>query len=306
MSSQPWTLKNRLARALANADVRTGPSPAGGRGLFTTRPLAPGDPVCSYHGIEVSRARLAELHSEDRALFERISEYGVSTTRGGHLYAPDLSTVGAHLINHSCAPNVRWAEWERGALVVRALKAIPANEELAIHYGWLGVKAAHDRAWHECRCRARLCAGTIELRLEFLEDPEDRSTVGTSLPVEEAAVRGRGGGESSMTSRDPARSRPSHHDLRASTERYKKHNDGVVVSLETEPSFSLQELNARARRRARALAVCRLLTKSVDPDRQRALTDLVFAAIEYAQRGDSDGDLRSAAVQFAEAFKEEP
>ena len=190
MSAQPWTSKNRLARALANADVRVGPSPSGGRGLFTTRPLSPGDPACSYRGgTEISRARLAELHASDRALFERVNEYAVATPSGGHLYAPDLGAVGAHLINHSCGPNVRWAEWERGSLVVRALKRIPVGEELTVHYGWLGVKAAHDRLWHECRCGARLCAGTVELRLEWLEDPEDPNVIGTSLPVDEAARR---------------------------------------------------------------------------------------------------------------------
>jgi hypothetical protein len=185
---KPWTARKQVAAALRNEHVGTRQGVAG-RGLFAARAFAPGDAIASYQGKVIARAELAALHGSDRTLFEYINEYAVATPSGGHLYAEDVTAVGAHLINHSCGPNASWAEWEQGALLVRATRWILAGTEITIHYGWVGVKAAMEKSWHTCLCGATGCTGTIELRLEWREDDANPLQGGPFLPPEEVERR---------------------------------------------------------------------------------------------------------------------
>ena len=184
-STKPWADRIRVASALRNEHVRIGERPGVGRAVFAARPFAVGECVASYQGRIVTRAALIELFTSDRALFERITEYGFVTPSGDHLFN-DASVVGAHLINHSCGPNAKWAEWERGALLVRAVRPIAEGEEITTHYGWLGVKAAVEKNWHKCACSSPFCAGTIELRLEWWQGAQG---AGPRLPEEEVVRR---------------------------------------------------------------------------------------------------------------------
>ena len=192
---KPWTAKKQIARALANEDVRIGEreTPTGKlRGLYAKRAFGAGDYVASFHGKVVTRERLFELHKEDRVLFDRVNEYAVlSTELGGHLYPEDLDRVGAHLINHACGPNAVWAEIAHGAMLVRALRPIAEGEELAIHYGWLGVKAAYEGKRHACACASPFCCGTVELYVELVEDDDGKGgkVGGPLLPPEEVSRR---------------------------------------------------------------------------------------------------------------------
>jgi hypothetical protein len=187
MGTKPWTDRNRVASAIRNDRVRLGDRAGMGRGLYATQAFAAGEPVASYHGRVIARDALFALRGSDRALFERVNEYAVATPSGGHLFQDDASAVGAHLINHSCGPNAEWAEWERGALVVRATRPIAEGEEITIHYGWVGMKAAMEKSWHACLCTAPCCTGTIELRLEWQEFGD--GTGGPFLPPQEVTRR---------------------------------------------------------------------------------------------------------------------
>lgn len=189
---QPWIEGRALARALQNLDVRAGERalPDGGtlRGLYAAKGFAPSDAVCAYQGDVVSLAELEELAKMDPPKFDRVSEYGVQRSDefgAGFLFC-DSDVPGAHLVNHSCGPNARWAEAARGAILVRALQPIAAGEEVTIHYGWLGLRAAVEGKRHACRCAAPYCAGTIELAVEAERRAEFLST---RLPVEEVCNR---------------------------------------------------------------------------------------------------------------------
>ena len=192
---KPWTAKKQIAAALANEDVRIGEreTPEGKlRGLYAKRAFKAGDYVASFHGKVITRERLFELHKEDRALFDRVNEYAVlSTELDGHLYPEDVNAVGAHLINHACGPNAEFAEVEHGAMLVRAIKPIAEGEELTIHYGWTGVKAAFEKKRHACACGAPFCCGTVELAIEILEEDDGQGGVmaGPFLPPEEVRKR---------------------------------------------------------------------------------------------------------------------
>ena len=188
-AAKPWAERNRVASALRNEHVRAGQRQGVGRSLIAARAFAPGEYVASYQGRTITREGLMGLYVSDRALFEHISEYGVATPSGGHLFveAGGLDVPGAHLINHSCSPNARWAGYDCGAMLVRAVRPIAEGEEITAFYGWLGVKAAMEKAWHACACGAPFCAGTIELRVEWVAE-NDREG-GPRLPEEEAARR---------------------------------------------------------------------------------------------------------------------
>jgi hypothetical protein len=186
------TESEKIAAALKNKDVRVGdrqlPDGQRLRGVYARKFFAPGDYVASFHGSVVSREGLVELFKTDPALFARVVEYGVGhTPTGGHLYPDDVEELGGHLINHSCGPNADWAQYEKGALLVRAVKPIAAGQEITVHYGWVGVKAAVEKSWHPCACGAPFCTGTIELRVEY--NDYDDGTSSTYLPPEEVAKR---------------------------------------------------------------------------------------------------------------------
>ncbi len=189
---KPWTERKQIVSALKNEHVRIGerelPGGARLRGLYATKDFAFGDYVAAFHGRVISREQLMTLHGTDRALFETISEYAVwSKSENGHLYPEDVGRLGAHLINHSCGPNAAWGQFERGALLVRAVKPIAAGEELTVFYGWLGVKAAIENNRHPCACGATFCAGTVELYVEFNDNGD--GTGGPYLSPEEVSKR---------------------------------------------------------------------------------------------------------------------
>jgi hypothetical protein len=188
---KPWTARKQIRAAFANEHVRIGtrllPGGAALRGLYATQDFAPDDYVASFHGEAVSRAEVVRLHESDQSKFEQIMEYAVATPSGGHLCPNDLDRLGAHLINHSCGPNAKWARYEQGALLVRALRPIAAGQEVTVHYGWMGLKAADEGRRHPCVCAAPLCIGTIELYVEVIRN--DDGTGGPYLPPVEVSKR---------------------------------------------------------------------------------------------------------------------
>jgi len=189
---KPWTERKHITRALRHEGIRIGerqlPSGESMRGLYATRDFKPGDFVAAYLGKTIDRTALFALHATDRARFEFINEYAaLLPSTNAHLYPEKLDAIGAHLINHSCRPNARWGRVEYSALLVRATRPIAAGEEITIHYGWLGLKAAIDKSQHPCRCDAPYCAGTIELMVEWIENPDN--TAGPRISHEEIRNR---------------------------------------------------------------------------------------------------------------------
>jgi hypothetical protein len=191
---KPWTERNQIASALRNDSVRVGERTLKDgtvlRGLYATKNFAVGDYVAAFHGRTIPRAQYMALHTTDRALFDRISEYAIAVRDGGtdgHLYPENVDSIGAHLINHACRPNTSWGRRERGSTLVRATAPIAAGEEITAFYGWLGIKSAFEEKRHACSCAAPFCVGTIELFVEIIH--YDDRTVGPNVPHEEVSKR---------------------------------------------------------------------------------------------------------------------
>jgi hypothetical protein len=188
---KPWTIRNQIASALKNEHVRIGQRQLQDgshlRGIYATRSFAPGDYVASFHGRVISRAELVKLHQTDRPLFEKINEYAVWYEPKGHLFPEDIDQMGAHLINHACAPNARWAHVEQQAMLVVAEKPITEGQEVTVHYGWMGIKAAYEGRQHPCACGVQFCVGTVELNVEMIDHGD--GTKGPYLSPKEVGRR---------------------------------------------------------------------------------------------------------------------
>ncbi len=272
---QPWTARKRVTSALRNEHVRVEERPGVGRAVFAARAFSPGECVASYQGQVITRAELFALHGADRPLFERISEYGVATPAGDHLYPENLDAVGAHLINHSCAPNAEWAEYERGALLVRAVRPIAEGEEITIHYGWVGIKAAMHKSWHTCACKAPFCVGTIELRVEWVMESETDG--GPFLSEEEVARR---------LFADIVNDTDQHEAVlfryaRGSSEM----TPGATVLSPLDPSAFLDKLRGCAHAAVRAALHSRTLGKQVSDRRLRQIAATYGVDVEAEKTG---------------------
>lgn len=188
---KPWTERKQVAEAMGNTAVAIGaralPTGIALRGLYAARDFAPGDYVASYQGRTIHKAELMALHESDRAAYDRVTEYAVGSLKEGMLFPNDLDAPGAHLINHSCQPNTDWAQKERGAMLIRAIRPIKEGEELTIFYGWLGLKDAIDGPRHPCACQAPFCAGSVPLYVEMVDFGDGRG--GPRLPEEEVERR---------------------------------------------------------------------------------------------------------------------
>lgn len=137
-------------KALRNQLVERRPSAIVGDGLFAMTSFRRGDAVASYDGKliteEEGERRFAE--GDPVALYHQ-------GFRGGYV-VPDVASLGAHLANHSCAPNTLVdAVPFHDRPVMIAMTDIAAGDELTQWYGWV------HKFPMQCRCGYRRCLGTI-------------------------------------------------------------------------------------------------------------------------------------------------
>ena len=117
-----------------------------GAGITGTYDTAEQDIGGTYGGLK-RRADSTELHY----LFTLDSYWALDGTVGGS---------GAQYINHSCDPNVR-AVIQKGHINYYSARAIKKGEELLIDYHF-----DPDVEKVECKCGAKICRGTINLKKE--------------------------------------------------------------------------------------------------------------------------------------------
>ena len=163
---------------------------ATGLGLFATAPIAKGALIVEYSGrrIPTWQAREREARTGCRYMFEVNSRWTVdgSTRRNIARYA-----------NHSCRPNAESA-LAKGKVMLRAIKAIAAGEEITYDYG-----REHFELFIKPKgCRCAKCAGTgVATRSGSV------ARRATSDPGRSAVVSRRSRGGSNRTSAPSGRSR---------------------------------------------------------------------------------------------------
>ena len=163
---------------------------ATGLGLFATLPIAKGALIVEYSGRRIStrQAREREARIGCRFMFEINSRWTVdgSTRRNIGRYA-----------NHSCRPNAE-SVVVKGKLMLRAIKAIAAGEEITYDYG----REYFELFIKPQGCRCAKCART---EVAAPRGGATRSATSASARSDGESRRSRAG--SSRTSAPSGRSR---------------------------------------------------------------------------------------------------
>jgi SET domain-containing protein len=128
-----------------------------GHGVFAEEPIPAGRKVIEYTGERIARAEIrrrfvrAWLRRGDRHIYlAAINAYwAIDGSVGGS---------GAEYMNHSCDPNLHCRKI-REHLLFFSRRTIRRGEELTLDYGF-----PKDGPLVPCRCGARNCRGTINLR----------------------------------------------------------------------------------------------------------------------------------------------
>jgi SET domain-containing protein len=129
-----------------------------GRGVFATRDIAKEELIIEYIGRKMTHE---EVGVDDEAvrrhhtfLFSVDDELCIDGAVDGN---------EARFINHSCTPNA-YAEIEKRRIFIRALRPIPAGDEIVYDY-WYSTDPAYDledlKRLYPCRCGTAKCRGTL-------------------------------------------------------------------------------------------------------------------------------------------------
>ena len=139
--------------------IQTRRSGVHGKGVFAVQDLAEGETLIEYVGEVISWAEAQARHPHDpqqpnHTFYFHIDEHRViDALFGGN---------SSRWINHACNPNCEASE-EGGRIFIKALRNIPAGEELNDDYGLI-IEARYTaklKAEYPCWCGAPNCRGTL-------------------------------------------------------------------------------------------------------------------------------------------------
>lgn len=120
-------------------------------GIYAAEPIPARRKVIEYTGEKVSR-RETKRRSDSRELHYLFTLDNYWTIDGA------VGGSGAEFINHSCDPNCH-AWIYKGHILYMSRRPIAAGEELTVDY-----RFAADVERVDCKCGARACRGTINLK----------------------------------------------------------------------------------------------------------------------------------------------
>lgn len=131
-----------------------------GRGVFAKKKIHKGTVIIEYKGERASRDEAMarpDSNTDDPAhtmLFD---------LHDGRVIDARIRGNAARWINHSCEPNCRTFEDEKGRVFIEAKRTIHPGQELCYDYRLIfeGRLSKRERAMYACRCGARKCRGTL-------------------------------------------------------------------------------------------------------------------------------------------------
>lgn len=158
-----------------------------GRGVYAKKVIEPGTVIGDYLGTLVSSE---EVDKNEEQYHDGLYYAAITDTQ---TVLPEKSSIGVHVINHSCEPNIAFLPY-KGHILYVSLKKIFIGEELTVNYL---IDPDHgERNYYICHCEAPTCKGTWYIhpkkieRFEKLFDEEaanqseedKKLTVGQALP----------------------------------------------------------------------------------------------------------------------------
>ena len=139
-------------------------SPVHGRGVFTTRPIRKREFIIEYTGRRILWSDVPEDLDDPRTYY-----FGLDDET--KVIDPSVGGNEAQWINHSCDPNCKAIEDNRGRVFIEALRDIRAGDELFYDYRLI-IDVPRTREIEEeskCNCSSPKCRGTM------LEKPRTKS-----------------------------------------------------------------------------------------------------------------------------------
>ena len=139
--------------------IQTRRSGVHGKGMFAVQDLAEGETLIEYVGEVISWKEALRRHPHDPTdpnhtfYFHVDEKHVIDAKHGGN---------SSRWINHSCAPNCE-ADEQKGRVFIKALRNIPAGQELFYDYGLI-IDAKYTKklkAEYPCWCGAPDCRGTL-------------------------------------------------------------------------------------------------------------------------------------------------
>lgn len=147
------------APVVSGRRIQTRRSGVHGKGMFAVQDLAEGETLIEYVGEVISWKEALRRHPHDPTdpnhtfYFHVDEKHVIDAKHGGN---------SSRWINHSCAPNCE-ADEQKGRVFIKALRNIPAGDELFYDYGLI-IDAKYTKklkAEYPCWCGAPTCRGTL-------------------------------------------------------------------------------------------------------------------------------------------------
>ncbi len=139
--------------------IQTRRSGVHGNGVFALTDIAEGDTLIEYKGEVISWKEALRRHPHDPSQPQHTFYFHIDD---GHVIDGKVNGNAAKWINHSCEPNCEADETD-GRVFIKALRDIPAGEELNYDYGLMIDEPYTPELLAEfpCWCGSELCRGTL-------------------------------------------------------------------------------------------------------------------------------------------------
>lgn len=147
-----------------------------GKGVFAKKDIEPGVVVADYLGTLI-RA------DEEEAYEKKHGFYSMYYHKTASIF-PDLTKDGAHLLNHSCAPNCSMYSY-KGHTLYFSLRKIFKGEELTVSYFLSPLDDECNPCTHTCKCDSTVCTSTIHTNQKKYDQwvaYDDKKTKDIKLP----------------------------------------------------------------------------------------------------------------------------
>jgi len=139
--------------------IQTRRSGVHGKGVYAVVDLAEGELLIEYTGEIITWNEALKRHPHDPTDPNHTFYFHIDDQ---HVIDAKFGGNSSRWINHSCAPNCE-AEIDGGRVLIRALRAIAAGEELFYDYG-LVIDEPYTpklKAQYPCWCGTPQCRGTL-------------------------------------------------------------------------------------------------------------------------------------------------
>ena len=159
MAKSSPTRPSRSTAAGSQRRIQVRRSGVHGKGVFAVQDIAEGETIIEYVGEVITWEEAQDRHPHDpkdpnHTFYFHVNEDKVIDA----LYGGNSS----RWINHSCDPNCE-ADEENDRIFIKALRNIPAGQELSYDYGLIIDEPYTKKlkAEYPCWCGAKNCRGTL-------------------------------------------------------------------------------------------------------------------------------------------------